>query len=233
MSQTAIAQADWGGAASPFGVTWQKMMMWFFIVTDALLFAGLLVSYGVVRDRHRRLAAAERGLQPAVHRGDDVRPHQLVGHHGLRGAAADSNDGGWSPCVCGLTILGGFGFLGMQAYEWTHFIHEGGGITGNPWGSPTFSQFFFIITGFHGFHVLTGVTVLLIVAIPAGAREVLGGRVKTPASTGTSWTSSGSSSSPLFYLFRKLRRLAHVHRHSSPLPGLLDSLAVLLTSPCS
>ena len=51
MSDTGAAALDasWGGGTSPFNVGWQKLMMWIFIVTDALLFAGLLVSYGFVR----------------------------------------------------------------------------------------------------------------------------------------------------------------------------------------
>ena len=50
MSNSAAATASpWTGTASPFGVPWQKLMMWIFIVTDALLFAGLLVAYGFVR----------------------------------------------------------------------------------------------------------------------------------------------------------------------------------------
>jgi cytochrome c oxidase subunit 3 len=53
----------------------------------------------------------------------------------------------------------------MQAYEWTHLIHAGARLTENPWGVPQFSSAFFIITGFHGAHVATGVTILLIVAI--------------------------------------------------------------------
>ena len=63
------------------------------------------------------------------------------------------------------TILIGASFLGMQAYEWSHFIHEGARLNSNPWGVPQFSAAFFIITGFHGMHVTTGVTILLIVAI--------------------------------------------------------------------
>ena len=165
MSQTAIAQADWGGAASPFGVTWQKMMMWFFIVTDALLFAGLLVSYGVVR-----IATGDWPTQSEVFSLPYIAAMTFVlisssATMACAVTAAELERRKTVTLCLWLTILGGFGFLGMQAYEWTHFIHDGGGITGNPWGSPTFSQFFFIITGFHGFHVLTGVTVLLIVAI--------------------------------------------------------------------
>ena len=41
-------EAHWGGGAAPFGATWQKTMMWIFIVTDGLLFSGLLCGYGFV-----------------------------------------------------------------------------------------------------------------------------------------------------------------------------------------
>src|SRR5215470_9397576 len=33
----------------PFGTSWRKVMMWWFIVTDGLLFAGFLASYGYAR----------------------------------------------------------------------------------------------------------------------------------------------------------------------------------------
>lgn len=165
MSQTAIARADWGGAASPFGVTWQKMMMWFFIVTDALLFAGLLVSYGVVR-----IATGSWPVQSEVFSMPYIAAMTFVlisssATMACAVAAAELNRRKTVTLCLWLTILGGFGFLGMQAYEWTHFIQEGGRLLENPWGAPVFSQFFFIITGFHGFHVVTGVTVLLVVAI--------------------------------------------------------------------
>ena len=165
MSQTAIARADWGGAASPFGVTWQKMMMWFFIVTDALLFAGLLVSYGVVR-----IATGSWPVQSEVFSLTYIAAMTFVlisssATMACAVAAAELERRKTVTLCLWLTILGGFGFLGMQAYEWAHFIRDGGGLHSNPWGSPVFSQFFFVITGFHGFHVLTGVTVLLVVAI--------------------------------------------------------------------
>ena len=53
------------------------------------------------------------------------------------------------------TMLGGMGFLSMQAIEWTHLIHEG--VTAP---SCLFGGTFFILTGYHGFHVLGGVVLL-------------------------------------------------------------------------
>src|SRR3989442_4550046 len=61
-----------------------------------------------------------------------------------------------------LIALGGLGFLGLQAYEWTHLIHEGLKLWEHPWGSSLFGTTFFMIIGFHGLHVTGGVIYLLI-----------------------------------------------------------------------
>ena len=69
-----------------------------------------------------------------------------------------------------LTIVGGAAFLSCQAIEWTHLIHEGLTIQGNPFGVSTlFGATFFILTGFHGCHVLSGVIYLMCIFIK-GAR---------------------------------------------------------------
>jgi heme/copper-type cytochrome/quinol oxidase subunit 3 len=60
-----------------------------------------------------------------------------------------------------LTALGGFIFVSLQAYEWTHLIQRGLLINGNPWGATLFGTSFYIITGFHGLHVTGGVIYLL------------------------------------------------------------------------
>jgi cytochrome c oxidase subunit 3 len=62
-----------------------------------------------------------------------------------------------------LTIIGGAAFLGCQAWEWTMFITEGATLYGNPFGPTAFAALFFIVTGFHGFHVLSGVVINFII----------------------------------------------------------------------
>jgi heme/copper-type cytochrome/quinol oxidase subunit 3 len=53
-------------------------------------------------------------------------------------------------------MLGGAIFLGLQAYEWNKLIvHEGQSITKDNFGAT-----FFILTGFHGCHVFSGVVYL-------------------------------------------------------------------------
>ncbi|HZD03709.1 MAG TPA: cytochrome c oxidase subunit 3 [Longimicrobiales bacterium] len=53
--------------------------------------------------------------------------------------------------LAGVIVLG-CTFLGFQAYEFTHFVHEGLTIPRNVFGSS-----FFVLTGFHGAHVTVGV----------------------------------------------------------------------------
>jgi cytochrome c oxidase subunit 3 len=82
------------------------------------------------------------------------------------------------------TILGGFAFLGSQAWEWAHFIHGtdegslirvlengnwvektiyGANLTINQYGPPAFADLFFFITGFHGTHVFSGVVLNMLI----------------------------------------------------------------------
>ena len=82
------------------------------------------------------------------------------------------------------TLLGGITFLSCQAWEWSHFIHGteegtvitelvnnqwiertiyGANLIENQYGPVAFADLFFFITGFHGFHVSIGVSLLFLV----------------------------------------------------------------------
>src|SRR5210317_2534890 len=39
----------WGGGISPFKVSYGKLMMWYFLVSDAFTFSGFLITYGALR----------------------------------------------------------------------------------------------------------------------------------------------------------------------------------------
>ena len=51
--ETAVANHQpakvWGGGNEPLNASYGKMMMWFFILSDALTFSAFLVSYGFSR----------------------------------------------------------------------------------------------------------------------------------------------------------------------------------------
>jgi cytochrome c oxidase subunit 3/cytochrome o ubiquinol oxidase subunit 3 len=60
------------------------------------------------------------------------------------------------------TILCGLFFVGMQVYEFTHFVHKGLGFTTNLFSAP-----FYTLTGFHGTHVTVGVIWLVTMLVLA------------------------------------------------------------------
>ena len=63
-----------------------------------------------------------------------------------------------------ITAALGASFVGMQVFEWSKLIHEGVRPWENPFGAKQFGSYFFMITGFHGFHVSIGVIFLFIFA---------------------------------------------------------------------
>lgn len=193
----------WDGGNRPLGVSWGKMMMWFFLLSDAFTFGSLLISYGLIRYHHPAFAGTAEEFKfsleywPIPEKVFDAIPFfhgvelplvfvgimtfilimssvtmVLAVEAGHRRSKAEVEK--WMLW----TILGGATFLGCQAWEWTHFIMgtDGGGakdIAGNiiqgatliqnQYGPPPFANLFFFITGFHGFHVFSGVMFNLIV----------------------------------------------------------------------
>jgi cytochrome c oxidase subunit 3 len=164
---TSLAHAPALSAAerSYYGVGWRKVMMWLFLVTDALLFAGFLGGYAFCRiasDRPwpDRSEVFDLGFITVmtfalITSSSTMASAVLAARNGNRGAAR---------AFLLATAAIGLAFLGMQAVEWTHFIADGARLTENPWGVAGFSAYFFLITGFHGTHVLIGVAVLLLTA---------------------------------------------------------------------
>jgi cytochrome c oxidase subunit 3 len=168
MSEASVSHRGplaWTGEGSPLGVSWQKVMMWLFIVTDGLLFAGLLAGYGFVR-----VASPQWPDRSQIFHLDFIALMTFIlisSSATMATAVGASRRGDWRRVITFLllTILGGLAFLSCQAYEWSVLIGEGARLTANPWGVPLFSASFFILTGFHGSHVLTGVIVLTITVI--------------------------------------------------------------------
>ena len=167
-ADTAV-EAHWGGGAAPFGATWQKTMMWIFIVTDALLFGGLLTGYSFLR----HASAIPWPKQSEVFSIPFIALMTFIlitssMTMGTAVTAARLGDRKKALNFLIFTIVGGAAFLGCQAYEWTELIHEGARLASNPWGAPQFGQAFFVLTGFHGSHVFSGLVILIVTAIRTG-----------------------------------------------------------------
>jgi cytochrome c oxidase subunit 3 len=159
-----VLTSEWAGGQSPFALNWPKLMMWLFLLQDTLTFAALLTGYWMLRE-------GTPNWPPQY----EIFNLYLVGFMtfvlicssatmAVAVAASRYGDRRTTLMFLVLTIVGGLTFLGLQAYEWTHFIGEGARLASNPWGVPLFSASFFVITGFHGAHVLAGVIYLAITA---------------------------------------------------------------------
>ena len=162
---TTVTISRWNGGACPFDAGWRKVMMWWFIVTDGLLFAGFLSSYG-----YARILAFHWPDQASVFSLKYIAAMTFVLITSSATMASAVRAGREGRLMLALrfvllTALGGAAFLGMQAYEWSHLIGEGARFDMNPWGDASFGAYFFLLTGFHGTHVLTGVIILATTAI--------------------------------------------------------------------
>ncbi|MBK8340248.1 MAG: cytochrome c oxidase subunit 3 [Flavobacteriales bacterium] len=234
----------WGGGRSPFSISYGKLMMWFFLVSDALTFSGLLVAYGFARhavmdpwpigEEVFRALPFLHGSYPLIYVA--LMTAILIFSSVTMVLAVEAGHRMDKKGVIKwlfLTVIGGAFFVGSQAWEWSHFIHGGGGyitaqdgakywvhndthdthdpanaagfhlvkaapghyligdhnsegghvegaeakalwddkvayidganMVRNEYGPPQYGNFFFFITGFHGFHVFSGVIVNIIV----------------------------------------------------------------------
>ena len=257
MQETENFGEAWQGGDKPYAASYGKLMMWFFLITDALTFSAFLAAYGFSRFKYQ-------DIWPVP---EDVFTHFpfLHGDHPLLFVALMTFILIMSSVTMVLavnyghkmqkdkvilwlflTIVGGCTFLGSQAWEWGHFIHGdagaielhndevihiikdkeiysiydimhidkyytenitiedfkkdfsndpelgvrlankeylnhteaikyidknaekvllGANLRNNEYGHPLFADYFFFITGFHGFHVFSGVIILIIILI--------------------------------------------------------------------
>ena len=168
---------DWSSDKDAFkNVSWGKTMMWIFLLSDTFIFSCFLVGYMSVR----MTTTAEWPLS------SEVFALTIGGHHiplvliaimtfiliTSSGTMAMAVNYGYrrqrkkAAILMLVTAFFGLCFVGMQAFEWTKLIvEEGVRPWGNPLGAPQFGAVFFMVTGFHGFHVSIGVIYLLIVAL--------------------------------------------------------------------
>ncbi len=172
---TGIA-ADWSSDQRAFkNVPLGKAMMWIFLLSDTFIFSCFLLSYMTVR-----MSTTVPWPNPS-----EVFALTIAGNHipliliaimtfilisssGTMAMAVRfgyAHDRVKSAALMLVTAAFGASFVGMQAFEWTKLIvEEGVRPWGNPFGAAQFGSTFFMITGFHGFHVSIGVIFLIIVA---------------------------------------------------------------------
>ncbi len=154
----------WSGGKSPFNMEYGKLMMWYFLMSDAFTFGAFLISYGTIRFSqnfwpdpnvvfnafpgagHANLPLAFVSVMTFILIISSVTMVLAVhaGHKGDRKGVMK-----WMVW----TIIGGLAFLGCQAWEWHHLITGehvvltetgldmiGQNMRGNPWGELVENQ---------------------------------------------------------------------------------------------
>ncbi|MDB5209032.1 MAG: cytochrome c oxidase subunit [Flavisolibacter sp.] len=132
---TAVATRTnwWNGGRSPFNVEYGKLMMWYFLMSDAFTFGAFLIAYGTVRFSqnfwpnpnevfnafpgagHANLPLAFVSLMTFILIMSSVTMVLAVheGHHNNKKGVVK-----W----LAWTVVGGIAFLACQAWEWAHLI---------------------------------------------------------------------------------------------------------------
>lgn len=136
--------------------TW-KVGFWTFIGSETLFFGSFIATYMIYAGRsvvgpypHDILNIPLTSVSTFV-----LLMSSLAMVIALAGVQRGSRRGALGGLMA--TAILGMIFLGFQAYEFSHFYHEGLTVSTNLFGSS-----FFILTGFHGAHVTIGVIWLLI-----------------------------------------------------------------------
>lgn len=142
----------------------KKLGMWLFLVSDALTFSALLISYSYLRLANDWPHPFE--FSPAIIFSSVMTlvllSSSLTMVFGV--AAAHEGDRARAMKHILLTALGGVIFVALHLMEWRHLIEEGVTPFSNPWGAPLFGGTFYLITGLHMTHVVVGVVYLSVIA---------------------------------------------------------------------
>ncbi len=167
--QQATLASPWAGGVSPFAMGSKKLGMWLFIISDALTFSVLLISYSYLR-----FANPDWPLpfpfSPAILFSTMMTVVLLASSLTMVMAVSAASRGERGKAVSWIlaTMLGGALFIGLHLTEWLHLIEEGVRPFSNPWGAPLFGAAFFGITGLHMTHVAIGVIYLGIISFGFG-----------------------------------------------------------------
>ena len=168
--------ADWSSDQRAFkNVPWGKAMMWIFLLSDTFIFSCFLLSYMTVRmsttvpwPNPSEIFALSFGGEPIPLILIAIMTFILITSSGTMVLAVNygyRKDRAKTAILLLITAAFGATFVGMQAFEWTKLIvEEGVRPWTNPFGAAQFGSNFFMITGFHGFHVSVGVIFLVIIA---------------------------------------------------------------------
>ncbi|MBP3943123.1 cytochrome c oxidase subunit 3 [Sphingobacteriaceae bacterium WQ 2009] len=131
-----VKAGPWSGGKSPWNMEYGKIMMWFFLVSDAFTFSAFLIYYGAQRFSHITWPDPDKIFQSIPFVAEHGYPLVFVGIMTfilimssvtmvLAVEAGHRNSKNEVVKWMLWTILGGLCFIGCQAIEWSHLHHAG------------------------------------------------------------------------------------------------------------
>ncbi len=148
-----------------------KVGMWFFILTELILFGGLFLIYSVFRSSHPQdfhnaayeLDTALGALNTAILLTSSLTMALAV-------SAAQKRSRGTATVCLSITIFLALVFLVNKYFEWSDKISHGiypnsPDLQLRDHGEGLFYSLYYVMTGLHGLHVLGGVVALSIMLV--------------------------------------------------------------------
>jgi cytochrome c oxidase subunit III len=149
----------------PFAISSVKLVMWLFIISDAVTFGAFLFAYGYLRNATPNWPTPFKSasIVNALLMTFVLITSSLTMLIASRMAKTGEKSRALRWTV--ITIGGGLLFALLHLREWIGLIHEGMRLSTNPWGASLFGAAFFTITGLHLTHVVAGIIALTVLAI--------------------------------------------------------------------
>jgi heme/copper-type cytochrome/quinol oxidase subunit 3 len=153
---------------SATGMPTARLITWWVIASEIVIFGGLLASYIMHRLGHPEwaLSADHTNTYAGAFNTFVLLTSSLFAVLAFK--AADALNGPRAAKLLRLTVLGGLLFLVVKAFEWTKDIHEGFVLS-----SGGFWSYYYVLTGLHALHVLAGMVIMLIIAADAAKNQEL------------------------------------------------------------
>lgn len=134
------SKSAWGGANQPFKASYGKLMMWYFLLSDAFTFGGFLIAYGALRFSSPSwpLPDAVFASAPFNNMGMGASTQMpllfvtfmsfllIISSVTMVRAVQEGHRENKNGVVFWmlLTVFGGLGFLSCQAWEWNNLISK-------------------------------------------------------------------------------------------------------------
>ena len=153
---------------SAAGLPTGRLAVWWVLVSEIVIFGGVLVSYVMHRLGHPEWGAEAAHTMMWVGAFNTLVLLTSSLSAVLAHQAAEAGDGRRAALLLRLTALGGLTFLTVKSFEWTHEIREGFTLQ-----AGGFWSYYYTAAGLHAFHVLAGAVIMLFVAADAAKNRDL------------------------------------------------------------